>query len=71
MKKTFKLNGLGCANCAHKMQEGIAKIEGVTQVTVNFATAKMVIVAEEEKMEAIIAQTKKLIKKIEPDVEMI
>lgn len=68
MKKTFKLEGLGCANCAAKMEKTIKELEGVTNVTVNFITTKMIIEAEDEKMDIIIAATEKIVKKIESDV---
>jgi len=44
MKKTFKLNGLDCANCAAKMEASINKLEGVT-ASVSFMTQKMVLEA--------------------------
>jgi len=68
MKKTFRLEGLGCANCAAKMENAINKLDGVTSATVNFLTTKMVIEAEDEKVETVIVAIEKIIKKIEPDV---
>ncbi len=70
MKKTFKLNGLDCANCAQKIQDGICKLDGVNQATVNFMTTKLVIDAEAEKMDAVVEAAKAIIKRLEPDVEM-
>lgn len=68
MKKMFKLEGLDCANCAAKMQEGIGKIQGVSNATVNFITTKLVIEGEDDKMDGIIEAAKAVIKKLEPDV---
>jgi copper chaperone CopZ len=68
MKKTFRLEGLGCANCAAKMEKAINGLDGVKEATVNFMTTKMVIEAEDEKMPEIITASEKIIKKIEPDV---
>lgn len=68
MKKTFKLEGLDCANCAAKMQEGINKIQGVSNATVNFMTTKLIIEGEDDKMDGIIEAAKTVIKKLEPDV---
>lgn len=68
MKKTFRLEGLGCANCAAKMEKAINGLDGVTSATVNFITTKMVIEAVDEKMDSIITSAEKIIKKIEPDV---
>jgi copper chaperone CopZ len=68
MKKTFRLEGLGCANCAAKMEKAINALDGVKEATVNFMTTKMVIEAEDEKMAEIVEASEKIIKKIEPDV---
>mgnify|MGYP000871424287 CR=1 FL=1 len=70
MKKTFRLEGLGCANCAAKMEREINKIDGVQSATVNFMTTKMVIEGEDEKIETIVPAAEKIIKKIEPGVNV-
>ena len=70
MKKSFKLRGLGCANCAAKMEERIRKLDGVSGVTVNFMAAKLVIEAEDEKMAGIVDSARAIIHKLEPDVVM-
>ncbi|MDF2537928.1 MAG: heavy metal transporter [Herbinix sp.] len=70
MKKTFRLEGLGCANCAAKMETAIKKLDGVWEASVNFITTKLVIEGEEEKMAGIMTESEKIIKKIEPDVVM-
>lgn len=67
MKKTFILEGLGCANCAAKMEKAVKELDGVRDATVNFITTKMVIEAEDEKMETIATAAVKIVKKIEPD----
>lgn len=68
MKKIFRLEGLGCANCAAKMERAITELDGVENATVNFMTTKMIIEGDEEKMPLIISAAEKIIKKIEPDV---
>lgn len=68
MKKSFRLEGLGCANCAAKMERAINELDGVKNATVNFMTTKMVIEAEDEKMAPIIEAAEKIIKKLEPNV---
>lgn len=70
MKKTFRLEGLDCANCAAKMEAAINKLDGVKEATVNFMTTKMVIEGDDEKMPQIIAEAEKIVKKIEPDTVM-
>ncbi|MFZ5944090.1 MAG: heavy metal translocating P-type ATPase [Bacillota bacterium] len=41
MQKELFLEGLGCANCAQKMEDKVKRLEGVKSVTVNFATSTM------------------------------
>ena len=69
MKKVFKLEGLNCADCASKIEEKVAKLEGVKSVMVNFMTTKMIL--ESENMEEIVEKVKKLVNEVEPDVNMI
>ncbi|WP_286947203.1 cation transporter [Acetobacterium sp. UBA5834] len=70
MKKTFKLEGLDCANCAAKMEKAINNLDGVSNATVNFMTTKLVIEADDDKMAEIIEAAKAIVKKTEPDVVM-
>ncbi|MBQ3566351.1 MAG: heavy-metal-associated domain-containing protein [Oscillospiraceae bacterium] len=71
MKKTFKLEELDCANCAAKMEAGIAKIDGVEAVTVSFMTQKLTLTADENAFDKILKQASKVIKKIEPDCHIV
>jgi len=70
MKKAFRLEGLGCANCAAKMEDKISKLDGVSSATVNFMTTKLVIEGDDDKMAGILEHTKNIINKLEPDVIM-
>lgn len=70
MKKTYILENLGCAHCAAKMEEGIQKIEGVEEATISFMTRKLVIVGPDEIFEDILPKLEKIVKKVEPDVEV-
>ena len=70
MKKVFRLEGLGCANCAAKMEMKIGELDGVDSVSVNFITTKLVIEAEDDKMDSIIKSAEKIIRKIEPDTKL-
>ena len=71
MKKTFELEDLDCAHCAQKMQDAIAKIDGVDSVIVNFLSPKMTLEAADEKFDDILKQAVKAIKKVEPDCTVI
>lgn len=70
MKKTFKLVGLDCANCAAKIENAVQKIPGVTAANVNFMTTKMMLEADDSKMDEVISQATAIVKKLEPDVEV-
>lgn len=67
MKKRFNLENLDCANCAAKMEEGIKKIDGVTNATVSFMTQKLTLEAPDEKFSEILSEAVKVCNKIEPD----
>lgn len=70
MKKTYLLDGLCCANCAAKIEKGVADIDGVTSASVSFLTTKLVFEGDDDKMDEIVKKAKKVVKKIEPDVNM-
>lgn len=71
MKKIFKIKNLECAHCAAKMQKEIEKLDGVNSVAVNFLMQKLVLDASNEKFDEILIGAKKIIKKIEPDCEIV
>jgi Cd2+/Zn2+-exporting ATPase len=69
VKKEFILEGLGCANCAAKMEDKISKLKGVTNVSVNFMTKSLALEIEEiNKTEELIAATQKIVTNIESHV---
>lgn len=68
MKQVCRLDGLGCATCAAKIETAVSKLDGVSTASVNFMTTKMVIEGDEGRMDEIMAEATKIVKKIEPDV---
>ena len=68
MKKVCRLDGLDCASCAAKIENAVAKLDGVSAASVNFMTSKLVIEGEESRMDAIMEQATAIVKKLEPDV---
>ena len=70
MKKRFSMRGLDCANCAAKMEHAIQKIDGVNDATVSFLTQKLTLEADDSRYEAILAEAKKLIHKVEPEADL-
>lgn len=71
MKKIFKMEDLDCANCAAKMEAGIKKIDGVTNVTVNFLAQKMILEADDARFDAIVKEAVKVVKKVDPHCEVL
>lgn len=67
MKKSFALEDLDCAHCAAKMQDAIAKIDGVKNVSVNFIMQKLTLEADDANFDDVVKKTVKVCKKIEPD----
>lgn len=71
MKKSYKLENLDCANCAAKIEGGIAHIQGVKSVKVNFMMSKLVLEADPEDLDRIITESRKIAHKYEPDLRII
>lgn len=71
MKKSFALEDLDCAHCAAKMQDAIAKIDGVKNVSVNFIMQKLTLEADEADFDDTVKKAIKVCKKIEPDCRII
>ncbi|HFD0870521.1 cadmium-translocating P-type ATPase [Enterococcus sp. AZ146] len=68
--KSYRLEGLDCANCAMKIEKGVQQIDGVKEATVNFTSGKLTIDAEEDHLATIEQETKKVVKELEPDVKV-
>lgn len=71
MKKTFRLDGLDCANCAAKMEKAILKLEGVQSATVSFFAQKLVLEADEARMDALVDQIATIVHRVDPDCSLI
>ncbi len=71
MTKTFLMEDLDCANCARKMEEAIRKIDGVTEVHVNFLTQKMILTADDGRFDEIVKLAAKACRRVDPDCRVI
>ena len=71
MRKSFKVNGIDCANCAAKLERNIAKIKGVESPAVVFATSKLRLEAPDDNFDAVLAEAVSVAKKLEPDWEIV
>lgn len=71
IKKEWALEGLGCANCAEKMENRISKLQGVHQVNVDFITRKLIMeVDEKQEISKILTEAAGIIDHIEPGVQI-
>ena len=71
MKKTFKVVDLDCAHCAAKMEDGIRKLDGVNEASVNFMAQKLTIDAADDRFDEVLQEAIKIIGKIEPDCKVV
>ncbi len=70
MKKTFRLAGLDCANCANKMEKKILTLDGVNEIAINFMTTKMIVEYDEAKETAVMENIANIIHSIDSNVEI-
>ncbi|WP_303249683.1 cation transporter [uncultured Slackia sp.] len=71
MRKSYKLDEIDCANCARKLQDKIAALDGVQDASVNFMAQKLTLQAEDAEFGAVLERVVALISDIEPDCEVI
>ena len=69
MKKIVKLEGLCCANCAAKIEEGAKKLPGIQDATLSFMTQRLVMEIEDGREEEVVEAARKVADKIEPEAE--
>ena len=69
MKKIIKLEGLCCANCAAKIEDGVKKVPGVKEASLSFMSPRLTIVAEDGMEAAVVEAARKIADKIEPEAE--
>lgn len=70
MKKQYRLINLGCANCAAKMEQQIARLPGVQSAAVNFMAAKLTVEADEDRFPDLKAELAAIVRRIEPDCQL-
>ncbi|MCH1638871.1 heavy metal translocating P-type ATPase [Paenibacillus barengoltzii] len=71
VKRKFVLEGLDCANCALKIENGVQKIDGVSACSVNFVNKTLTMEVAMDRSEEILEQAKKKIRTLEPDVKVL
>ncbi|QCX34185.1 cadmium-translocating P-type ATPase [Caloramator sp. E03] len=70
MRYVFYLEGLGCANCAAKMEKCIKAIDGVDFALIDFANKKLIIDTDEKNYSLVLNRAKEIVKGIESHVNL-
>lgn len=71
MRKSFRLDEIDCANCARKLQDELARLDGVDAVSVNFMTQKLTLSAADERFDEVLDRVVALAARVEPDCEIV
>jgi len=71
MIRTFTLQGLGCYDCAVRIERSISELEGVSRASVNFAAATLRVEIAGDYPENLHKAIESLVHLLEPDVRVI
>ncbi len=69
-KRELTLDGLHCANCAMKIENGVGKIKGVSSCSVNFVNKTLTLEAEAAQAEQIASEALRTVNRIEPHIRV-
>ena len=69
MKKIIKLEGLCCANCAAKIEEGVKKLDGVNSASLSFMTQRLIMEVEDGREDELVEAARAVPAKVEPEAE--
>lgn len=59
MRLVLKMENLDCAHCAQKMEDKIAKLQGVESVSISFMAQKMILqYSDDADKDALLAQVR-------------
>ena len=67
-KMEYNLQGLGCANCAAKIESQIKTLPSINKAFINFGTSSLAIETDIEQLEKLEEEIKKIVQKYEPHV---
>lgn len=71
-KKILMLMGLGCANCASKIEKEVKNIDGVVNATVDFVSKKLIIeVRHKRELPRIVEEATKIAVRIESGIKVV
>ena len=67
MKKSYRITGIDCANCAARLERRLAALEGVDRLSISFLTQRLTLEAAEEHFDRVLARVADEAGKAEPD----
>lgn len=70
IRKEYSLIGLGCPNCAAKMEKGINMLSYVKEATIAYATKTLIIEAEDHDEETLTKDIENIVQSYEPEVKV-
>ena len=71
VKRELILEGLDCANCAQIIENGVKQIDGISDCSVNFVTKSLLMETEDKQVDAVVAEAKKKVKTLEPNIKIV
>ncbi|WP_433707905.1 heavy metal translocating P-type ATPase [Paenibacillus illinoisensis] len=70
VKRELLLDGLDCANCALKIENGVKKIKGITDCSVNFVTKTLLVHTTSDMDEHVMEEAKRKVLRLEPHIRI-
>ncbi|MET3938541.1 Cd2+/Zn2+-exporting ATPase [Paenibacillus sp. PvP094] len=70
VKRELLLDGLDCANCALKIENGVKKIKGITDCSVNFVTKTLLVHTTSDMDEQVLEEAKRKVLRLEPHIRI-
>lgn len=71
MNKTYKIE-VDCANCANLVEDAARKVNGVKELSISFMAQKMKVSFDDDAdPDAVLADIRKVARKVEPDFEIL
>lgn len=68
--RELTLDGLHCANCAMKIENGVSKIKGVSSCSVNFVNKTLTLETDQEQAEQVAGEAARTVNRIEPHIQV-
>lgn len=71
VKRELILEGLDCANCAMKIENGVKKLDGVMDCSVNFVSKTLTMEVDKEHDQAVVTAARKKVNQLEPHIQVV